>query len=149
MKAKPLFRMILNYIYMEITINERFKMLMRELDYKSVRAFAAKIGVSQTSFNDIINGAEPKYSTIFKVLKAEPNINAEWLMTGEGEMLKSNISPLKPDDNDAANVVVPKAVLDMLQKQTQTILSQQSAIENLSLKTPATADNAKIAGAGS
>jgi phage repressor protein C with HTH and peptisase S24 domain len=68
------------------------------LNFKSKRAFALKIGVSQTSFNDIINGAEPKYSTLLKIMKAEPDINAEWLITGKGEMLKNegeNTTPKK------------------------------------------------------
>lgn len=74
---------------MESTINERIAFIISKLGYKSKRAFAEKIGIAQTSFNDILKGAEPKYSTLNKILIAEPLISPEWLITGEGEMLKS------------------------------------------------------------
>jgi phage repressor protein C with HTH and peptisase S24 domain len=95
-KVKPLYRMILNLLYMESSVNERIKSMVSELGYKSKRAFAHKIGLSQTSFNDVVNGAEPKYSTLYKIMKAEPSINPGWLLTGQGEMLKS-----EKDDKDA------------------------------------------------
>jgi hypothetical protein len=69
-------------------INERINFILYEFGYKSKRAFALKLGISQTSFNDIINGAEPKFSTLEKIMKAEPLINAEWLLTGKGNFLK-------------------------------------------------------------
>lgn len=73
---------------MENTINERISEIISNMGYKSKRAFAEKIGVAQTSLNDILNGAEPKFSTLNKILIAEPLISAEWLMRGEGDMLK-------------------------------------------------------------
>lgn len=75
---------------MENTINERISEIISNMGYKSKRAFAEKIGVAQTSLNDILNGAEPKFSTLNKILIAEPLISAEWLMRGEGNMLKSD-----------------------------------------------------------
>ncbi|MDR2119395.1 MAG: hypothetical protein LBP64_00790 [Tannerella sp.] len=75
---------------MENSVNERIKSMIKELGYKSKRAFAHKIGLSQTSFNDVVNGAEPKHSTLYKILKAEPSVNPGWLLTGEGEMLRVN-----------------------------------------------------------
>lgn len=77
---------------MENTINERIRLIIKQLDYKSARAFALKIGISQTSFNDILKGAEPKFSTLNKILTAEPLISAEWLLTGTGEMLRQTPS---------------------------------------------------------
>ena len=68
---------------MENTINERISEIISNMGYKSKRAFAEKIGVAQTSLNDILNGAEPKFSTLNKILIAEPLISAEWLMRGE------------------------------------------------------------------
>lgn len=74
---------------MENTINERIRSIVEKLGYKSKRSFALKIGVSQTSLNDVINGAEPKFGTLNKIVKAEPLISTDWLLTGEGDMLKS------------------------------------------------------------
>lgn len=36
--------------------------------------------------SNILNGAEPKFSTICKILKAEPNISTDWLISGKGGM---------------------------------------------------------------
>ena len=71
------------------TINERISIIISELGYRSVRQFANKIGIAQTSLNDVVKkNAEPKFSTIDKILKAEPSISPDWLLTGKGEMLK-------------------------------------------------------------
>lgn len=75
---------------MRSSVNERINKIISNMGYKSKRAFAEKIGVAQTSLNDILNGAEPKFSTLNKILIAEPLISAEWLMRGEGDMLKQN-----------------------------------------------------------
>lgn len=48
---------------METTVNERIAQIISQCGYKSKRSFAEKIGVAQTSLNDILRGAEPKYST--------------------------------------------------------------------------------------
>lgn len=89
---------------MESTINERISLLIKEFSYKSARAFALKIGISQTSFNDILKGAEPKFSTLNKIITAEPLISAEWLLTGNGEMLKSNPSISSSNQGDGNNI---------------------------------------------
>lgn len=86
---KPLFRININNIFMVSTINERISIIISELGYRSVRQFANKIGIAQTSLNDVVKkNAEPKFSTIDKILKAEPSISSDWLLTGKGEMLK-------------------------------------------------------------
>jgi len=75
----------------ESTINERINLIMSEFGFKSKRAFADKIGIAQTSFNDILRGAEPKYSTLYKIMLAEPLISSEWLLVGSGPMLKEDL----------------------------------------------------------
>lgn len=77
---------------MESTINERIALIISEFKYKSKRSFAERIGLAQTSLNDVLRGAEPKFSTLNKILKAEPLISSEWLLTGDGPMLKDSSS---------------------------------------------------------
>lgn len=89
---------------MKNTVNERIRLLIKELDYKSARAFAIKIGISQTSFNDILKGAEPKFSTLNKIITAEPLISAEWLLTGTGEMLKQTPSISSSNQGDGNKI---------------------------------------------
>lgn len=56
---------------MKTTVNERITQIISQFGYKSKRSFAEKIGIAQTSLNDILRGAEPKYSTLYKILEAE------------------------------------------------------------------------------
>ena len=122
---------------MESNVNERINLLLNELGYKSKRAFASKIQMSQTSFNDIINGAEPKYSTLLKILKAEPSVSPDWLLTGEGDMFKC-IQKLENANNNVAigrdangseiHIISQKAddfirIMEKNQEQTDRMLS--------------------------
>jgi len=54
----------------------------------NVSAFCRSTGLATGFINNIKNSAQPK--TIDKILKAYPDINKIWLLTGEGEMLNSN-----------------------------------------------------------
>ena len=89
---------------MESTVNERISLLIKKFGYKSARAFSLKIGISQTSFNDILKGAEPKFSTLNKIITAEPLISAEWLLTGTGEMLKQTPSISSSNQGDGNTI---------------------------------------------
>lgn len=72
---------------METTINERIRMII-ENSGMNITAFAKKIGISQTSLRDcVVNESEPRYGTLYKIIKAEPLISTSWLLTGEGNML--------------------------------------------------------------
>ncbi len=73
---------------MDSTVNERIKEII-EHEKLSVRAFALKIGVSQPIiFNNVSKGRDPSYDTLLKIVRTFPHINSEWLLTGEGFMLK-------------------------------------------------------------
>ncbi len=59
---------------------------------KSVNAaeFADRIGVQRSSISHILNGRNnPGAQFLEKLLIAYPDLNADWLITGRGEMLKS------------------------------------------------------------
>lgn len=110
---------------MESAINERINCIMLKFSIKSVRQFANNIGVAATSLNDIVrNGAEPKFSTLEKILKAEPSISAEWLLRGEGEMLRL------PSSNNVINDSVIdelKAEINQLKGENR-ILREQAGL---------------------
>lgn len=59
----------------------------------SKAAIAKKVGVSASAIGDIINGEtlDPRVSLI-KNIALELDIRLDWLLLGEGEMLKSSIS---------------------------------------------------------
>ncbi len=83
--------------------------------------FADKIGVQRSSVSHVISGRnKPGFDFIQKILHAFPNLNADWLITGSGEMYKqrraagelfdgpfSETSPAKDERNLSANVETP------------------------------------------
>ncbi|MGL5681714.1 MAG: XRE family transcriptional regulator [Marinifilaceae bacterium] len=72
---------------MDTTINQRIGMIV-EYSGLSLNKFASKIGITQPSLRDCVKGtSEPKFSTIEKIVIAEPIISIDWLITGEGNML--------------------------------------------------------------
>lgn len=49
------------------------------------KQFANLIGIGQSTFNNYLTGiAEPNFKQLTILLKSLPNLNAEWLMTGNG-----------------------------------------------------------------
>lgn len=76
---------------MDGSVNQRISRII-ENSGMSLTAFAKMIGIAQTSLRDCVkNGAEPKYSTLNKILIAKPLVSAEWLLTGKGDMEKKNL----------------------------------------------------------
>ena len=69
------------------TVKERLKYF---IDYKqmSVRAFEAACGLSYGFVGNMRNSMQP--DKIMKIVRCFPELNSGWVMTGEGEMLKSN-----------------------------------------------------------
>lgn len=60
----------------------------RELTKEKQKIFANKIGIEQASLSSIENGKTPSLDTVIKVALVY-QVNLNWLLTGEGEMLKS------------------------------------------------------------
>lgn len=71
------------------SMKERIKHLM---DYKKLSAaeLADTIGVQRSNVSHVINGRNNPSSTfIEKLLLTFPDLNARWLITGEGNMLEA------------------------------------------------------------
>jgi len=62
----------------------------REKEGLSIRAFSIKIGMLQETLNKQLkeDGRGVSISTIVLILSAYPELSAEWLLRGEGEMKK-------------------------------------------------------------
>lgn len=86
------------------TINKRIAYII-EQSGKSLTSYAKQIGISQASLREIVvNGSSPKWSTVEKIIKAEPLIDTHWLLTGEGSMKKED--NLQPTHITAENSIV-------------------------------------------
>lgn len=83
---------------------------------KRLETFLNKSGITKAQFADSINVAranishilagrnKPGYDFIVNTMTAYPNLNIEWLLTGEGEMYKDGSeSPSLPDSDGLFN----------------------------------------------
>lgn len=66
------------------TLQERLKTFITSLD-SSVLAFENKCGMAPGTVNKMSDKSRPK--TLEKIHKQFPQLNMEWLQTGEGQML--------------------------------------------------------------
>lgn len=77
-----------------MTINERLRLLIRELGLNN-NSFAKAIGVNPVVTFNIIEGrkTKPSFDLLEKILFTFDNVNAYWLLKGEGAVFRTNIKP--------------------------------------------------------
>ena len=67
-------------------MKDRIIQFLKDFNLTSTK-FADEIGVQRSSISHILSGRnKPSYDFIEKMLSAYPEINAQWLITGKGEM---------------------------------------------------------------
>ncbi|MBN2819075.1 MAG: helix-turn-helix transcriptional regulator [Bacteroidales bacterium] len=81
------------------------------MDIKSINAgeLATILEVQRSNISHILNGRnKPSAALIEKMLHVFPDLNARWLLTGEGSML-DQANPVDVDSkrNSQANIIVP------------------------------------------
>ena len=69
------------------SIKERLKLFIMFKNI-SVREFERQIGVAYGFLANMLNSTSPE--KLMRISKQFPELNIEWLMTGEGEMLRPN-----------------------------------------------------------
>jgi hypothetical protein len=75
-----------------MTINQRLEKLVQRFSDGIVSNFAKRIGVSHTSIASMMPGSresKPGFEIIAKVVETFPEVNSDWLLKGEGEMLNN------------------------------------------------------------
>lgn len=115
------------------TIQERVKQLIDNLSNGNKRAFAIRIGVSPTVIENVVGQRSGKPGAILleKILCSFENIDALWLITGKGEMLKPE-SP-KPEENlgqvsDPDSSKIIGELTEVIRTQAKALLEQQQFI---------------------
>jgi plasmid maintenance system antidote protein VapI len=85
-------------------------------------SFAAKIGVQQMTLWGQLNGKRKlSLESVLAILNSYPELSAEWLMRGTGDMTKGNDAQEKRLDN----------LVDVISMQQETIRNLQDKIKQL------------------
>lgn len=69
---------------------DRLMQIMSYLHITSMRGFAKQIGISFSKLQSYQRGSVPSIDVLNKILCNIPQISGEWLLTGEGSMIKSS-----------------------------------------------------------
>lgn len=68
----------------------------------NAKQFSEKVSINGSSLSYMLKGRNlPSYDALQKIIESFPEINIEWLMTGNGPMLKDGSSPISsPTSNE-------------------------------------------------
>lgn len=90
---------------MEKTITQRIKQVLK-YNGVSEKSLAADLGIAQSTINSALKPNKDKVSTKIMegIIKRFPEVNSEWLLTGEGEMLVDSGGFVDVPDSDVINL---------------------------------------------
>lgn len=125
-KALLYFRMILNNKSMETTVKERLMKYLYKKDIKS-NYFCSKIGVSAAFISSMIKSIQP--DKLYSIAVNFPDLNIEWLLTGQGNMLRKSYENVNKEDMELLSVV--KKFQDQIEKKDEEISILKKRIEEL------------------
>lgn len=92
------------------------------------RLFASKIGEKEQNLSSVCSGKRPAALTVIsRILSNLTNINANWLITGDGEMLISSSTPGQTADQGQDNPYAEE--LAMLRKNNAAHLKHIELLE--------------------
>ena len=109
-----------------MSIKKRLDLIVKELGL-SGRAFEKECGLTNGSYSSIRNGVGA--DKLNKILNRYPQISADWLICGTGEMMKKSGIPPRPDDHGsifAGNEMLSCNQLN--REEMKTILFQMAGI---------------------
>ena len=81
-------------------IDKRFSILLEELG-ENKNSLSKKMGLNNSTIGKIVNGdRQPSYQILHKFSETFPNVNLNWLITGEGNMMNNVYDDLKNFNKD-------------------------------------------------
>lgn len=99
---------------------------------KSKRDFAALIGMEQVTFNNYMIGKRGlSYEVVDAILRTFPEVSAEWLLRGSGEMLKdTQSSPSSANSDTEPKLSTTSAMYETLIKDRDEQIEELKAEVN-------------------
>ena len=121
-----------------IDLSNRIKEFI-DFTQMSVRKFAAECGLKQPTLDKHIRGtADPNVVTLIGIAKRFPELSLEWLLLGEGQMMKANntldVAQEKNTERLLRLVDTIATLQEALNAKTDTIASLTERIKQLELQ---------------
>jgi len=90
------------------SVSERIKKIYAHYGEGNLSAFSRQIGVAAQTVRDLMKGNKggPSWPVLQNILQAYPAINLDWMLRGEGEMLKT--SPQNAQVQNSSSYKPPK-----------------------------------------
>lgn len=104
------------------TAKRRILELVKNKGFK-VSRFFGEIGESYENYKGRSLDSSPNIDILVKLRTKIPDMNIEWLLTGEGEMLNNHITPTNQneDNNLAVNKTEIAQLIELLKKKDEQI----------------------------
>ena len=101
---------------------------LREASNLTQIDFCEKIGITQPNLSHIENkGAKISVGIIKKII-TNFDINANWLLTGDGEMRKSGVRPKNQTDKPCQGCQDKQKIITLLEDKISLLLNQEAPI---------------------
>jgi transcriptional regulator with XRE-family HTH domain len=112
-------------------MTERILSIIKYLNL-SPSDFAEEIGVQRSSISHLISGRnKPSLEFIQKILTRYPEINTEWMLNGNGEMLKSGINQINEEIPLTETIIKDrKESTEPEKREIPRTLSRKKPVEN-------------------
>ncbi|MCD4834193.1 MAG: helix-turn-helix domain-containing protein [Bacteroidales bacterium] len=116
-------------------MKERIIQFLSENNLTSTK-FADVIGVQRSSISHILSGRnKPSFDFIEKMLVAYPKLNAQWLITGKGNMFTNQPLLFSKDEDQAQNNITPQeSNIQNLIKEEPAIVDSEQELDNIQNK---------------
>lgn len=108
----------------------RIKTLISNLGL-STRAFALHCDIRQNTLSNQLNGMrELSLSTVMAILSSYPEVSSDWLMRGEGDMYKQDVSTKELEKITRLNNIID-SLQDVIDVRNDKIASLTERIKQL------------------
>lgn len=102
-------------------MKERIKKIM-ELENMTPARFADNLQIGRAVISHILNGRNnPSLDVITRILTQMPNIDSEWLLTGSGNMYKSEMNNYSTDIRNQSNSSIPDLFSQLSQENENSV----------------------------
>ena len=115
-------------------MSNTLKRIKEFIDYKglTIRSFEISVGFSNGAFaSQLKNDKTIGVDKLENILNIFPEVNANWLLTGNGKMLLGKQTQLKEPDTDYKLSEAEKDLIQVLKDQLEDLKKDKERLHNL------------------